>query len=410
MGRRYLAALTLGWALVAADSGLVSTTLKKIADEWGLTGTETGILLNSFMIGMFAGALLFGRAADSLGRRTASVASLVLTAAATAACAASAGWVDMAAIRFAAGLGAAGYLVSASTYLSEVAPRSVRGRYVALMESGWAFGWLLSAGIGLALADEGWRSVFAWGGPLPLLAAVLIPAAGLGESPRYLAAAGRRDEAERLAEELGIELTPPPPRRPVSEILRGPYLRRTAMLWIHWFAIVMTYWGVFLWFPKILADRGLSLVGSLRYNLMVTAAQIPGYWSAAYLVERVGRRTSLSAYMALAGLGTAVYWWASDPTQALAGALTLSFFNLGAWGVTYAYTPELYPTDLRATGAGAANSFGRLGGILGPYLVGAVLDLTGSYQLALLTFAAAQLTAAAAVAVLGVETRGRELE
>ena len=90
----------------------------------------------------------------------------------------------------------------------------------------------------------------------------------------------------------------------MSTLFKGEYLRRTVMLWLHWFCIVMAYWGVFLWFPRVLvAQRGLSLVRSLQWSVLITLAQLPGYWSGAVAVEELGRKVSLSLYMALAGLG-----------------------------------------------------------------------------------------------------------
>jgi len=390
MAKRELLLLGTGWALVASNSGLISFALPLIAKEWALTGKQTGLMLNLFLVGMLLGAFAFGRLADRIGRRPTAALSLLILALATAACSIAPNWVAMAALRLAAGMGATGYMVVASTLLTELSPPEVRGRNVVILDSFWAYGWLFASLLGLAIAPSmGWRPVFLFG-ILPLFAAPLLRV--VPESQKFI------EEVERV-------------RLPVSTLFRGEYLRRTVMLWFHWFCIVMAYWGVFLWFPRVLvAQRGLSLVRSLQWSVLITLAQLPGYWSGAVAVERLGRKVSLSLYMALAGLGALAYWYAATPAQALAGAVTLSFFNLGAWGITYAYTPELYPTSIRGLGAGAANSFGRVGGIIGPYLVGAILDSTGSYALAFLTFAIVQLASAAVVFGLGVETRGRPLE
>jgi len=233
----------------------------------------------------------------------------------------------------------------------------------------------------------------------------------LPESPRYLMIRENRGEAEKLAKIAGIELKLEEKRKvSISELFSGEYLKRTTMLWIHWFCIVLAYWGIFLWFPQILYARGLSLIKTLQYSFIITLAQIPGYWSGAYLIEKIGRKRSLSLYMALAGIGSLLYWFSRTNVQALLGAVAISFFNLGAWGITYAYTPELYPTPIRASASGWANSFGRIGGILGPYLVGLILDLTNSYAFAFVIFAIAHLISAIAVALLGVETMGKSLE
>ncbi len=391
MGRRELLALGVGWAFVASNSGLISFALPLIASEWALKGTQIGLLLNLYLLGMLIGGFALGKLADALGRKPAAVTSLTLLAIGTAACALAPNWVSMGLMRLLAGVGATGYMVVASTLLSELSPTEVRGRNVAILESFWAYGWLLASLLGLVIApSKGWRPIFL-AGVAPLAAIPLLKI--VPESSMFL------EEAAK------------PEKPPISSLFRGEYLRRTLMLWIHWFVIVMAYWGVFLWFPKVLvAQRGLTLVKSLQWSFLITLAQIPGYWSGAWVIERLGRRLSLSLYMGLAGLGALLYWFATTPNQALAGAIVLSFFNLGAWGITYAYTPELYPTSLRGLGSGAANSFGRLGGILGPYLVGAILDATGSYSLAFLTFGVAQLISAGVVAGLGVETAGRSLE
>ncbi len=394
---------------VASNSGLISFALPLIKSEWELGGTQTGVLLNSFLIGMLVGASLFGRVADVLGRKPCSIFSLSILAITTAFCSASRGWIDMVFLRFFAGIGATGYMVSASTFLLEFSPTSVRGRYVALLESSWAFGWLLASYLGKIIAPTlGWRPIFLFG-ILPLLGSLLI--SFLPESPRYLLIKGKKKEAEELAEIAGVELKVEKRRKVgLSELFSGEYLRRTTMLWIHWFCIVLAYWGLFSWFPQILYARGLSLIKTLQYSFMITLAQIPGYWSRAYLIEKIGRKKSLSLYMALAGLGSLLYWFSRTNTQALSGALAISFFNLGAWGITYAYTPELYPTPIRASATGWANSFGRVGGIFGPYLVGLILDLTNSYAFAFIIFAAAHLISAATVAFLGIETMGKPLE
>jgi len=95
--------------------------------------------------------------------------------------------------------------------------------------------------------------------------------------------------------------------------------------------------------------------------------------------------------------------------DAMLWAMLFSFFNLGAWGITYAYTPELYPTAIRATGAGWANAVGRVGSIAGPYFLGVLLSY-GDQETAFLAFSAVQLISLVAIASMGRETMGKELE
>jgi putative MFS transporter len=407
---RLLLLLFVGWAVGAMCAGIVSGTLTLIRGELGLTSEEAGRVLSSWLLGMLLGAFAVGYVADRVGRRLAVLASMSLMGVFTAASAAARGWLDLSLYRVLAGAGNAGYMVSASVLMSEYAPASARGKLVALLESSWALGWLAALILSRVIAPvHGWRPVF-----LSALAAVAVAALlyyTLPESLRYLVARSRVEEARALSERLGVPLPPGEAGRGrISELVRKPYLRRTVMLWVHWFAIALTYWGIFLWLPDMLYARGLGFAKSLEYAIAITLAQVPGYLSAAYLIEAVGRKPVLAAYMLLAGLASLGVLRSATPADLLLWGSLVSFFNLGAWGVTYAYTPELYPTRLRGTGSGWANSFGRIGGMVGPYVAGLTMQLYGDPLAPFTVFAALHLVSAVAVLLLGVETRGRRLE
>jgi len=406
-----LATLMAGWGVGAMYAGLVSGTLPLIQQELSLSPEEAGRVLSSWLLGMLLGASGLGYLADRLGRKLSLLVSTALMGVFTPLSAAARGWLDLSLYRVLAGAGNAGYMVTASVLLAEYAPTKVRGRQVALLESAWAFGWLAALLLSRLIAPNyGWRVVFALSGAaLALLPALL---ASVPESLRFLVARGRLEEAEKLARKLGLELPErsPAARRGVRDLLKPPYSRRTLMLWTHWFMIVFTYWGIFLWLPSILYARGVPFVRSLDYAIAITLAQLPGYLSGAYLIEVLGRKPVLALYMLLAGAASLGMWLSASDFEALVWGVLVSFFNLGAWGVTYAYTPELYPTDLRGTGSGWANAFGRMGGILGPYLAGVLIQAYGNPFTPFSLFVVGHLISAAVVAALGVETKGKTLE
>jgi putative MFS transporter len=406
-----LTTLMVGWGVGAMYAGLVSGTLPLIQQELSLSPEEAGRVLSSWLLGMLLGASGLGYLADRLGRKLSLLVSTALMGVFTPLSAAARGWLDLSLYRVLAGAGNAGYMVTASVLLAEYAPTKVRGRQVALLESTWAFGWLAALLLSRLIAPNyGWRVVFALSGAaLALLPALL---ASVPESLRFLVARGRLEEAEKLARKLGLELPErsPAARRGVRDLLKPPYSRRTLMLWTHWFMIVFTYWGIFLWLPSILYARGVPFVRSLDYAIAITLAQLPGYLSGAYLIEVLGRKPVLALYMLLAGAASLGMWLSASDFEALVWGVLVSFFNLGAWGVTYAYTPELYPTDLRGTGSGWANAFGRIGGILGPYLAGVLIQAYGNPFTPFSLFVVGHLISAAVVAALGVETKGKTLE
>lgn len=152
------------------------------------------------------------------------------------------------------------------------------------------------------------------------------------------------------------------------------------------------------------------MIQSFEYVLLMTLAQLPGYFSAAWLIEKAGRKWILVIYL-IGTAGSAYFFGTADSLSLLLTAgMLLSFFNLGAWGVLYAYTPEQYPTAIRATGSGTTAAFGRIGGIFGPLLVGTLAARHISFSVIFSIFCIAILLAVACILIMGKETKQTELE
>ena len=423
--RRLLVGSGLGWALDAMDVGLISFVLAQLAVQWNTTDVELSWIASAGVIGMAVGAVLGGLLADRIGRRQVFALTLLVYGLATGASALSGSVAVLIAWRFLVGVGLGAELPVASTLVSEFAPPRIRGRIIVLLESFWAVGWTIAAVIGylvVPLSENGWRWALAVGAA-PALYAMFVRLR-LPESVRFLESRGRYVQAEstvrRFERSAGItvaeaELDPADRVKPEATAPTGGLTAvwskgqrgRTAALWLVWFCVNFSYYGAFIWLPTLLVASGFSLVRSFAYTLIITVAQLPGYAASAYLIERWGRRSTLAVFLIGSAVSAALFGIATDASQVIAAGMLLSFFNLGAWGALYAVTPEVYPTRIRATGAGWAAGSGRIAAIVAPLAV-PILRETGGTGLLFAVFAA--FFVVAALGTFGLpEKRGQAL-
>lgn len=422
--RRILLITGIGWMFDAMDQGMVAGVMAAISADWGLSAAQLGMLGSSGMLGMALGAALSGMASDRWGRRSVITWTLVIYGVASGLSGFAVNFPMLLALRFVTGFGLGGELPAASTLVSEYSPTKIRGRNVIILESFWAWGWIAAAMVAyLLIPAYGWRVAF-WVGAVPALFAAVLRQL-VPESPRYLEQVGRTAEANalvrRMEHEAGVAplqstvQVETPKHRKISflDLWKKPYLTSTIVLWVIWFGINFGYYGFVLWTPTLLMGQGYTMVKSFGFTLIMCFAQLPGYFSAAWLIERIGRKKVLSVYF----LGTAVAAWlfghAGSVNEVVGFGSLLYFFSLGAWGCVYAYTPEMYPTEARGTGTGWASAFGRLGAFLAPLVVPVVYGRFGTeagytYVFVMLTVVFALV--AVVVAILGKETMGRSLE
>lgn len=421
--RKLLVASGIGWAFDAMDVGLVSFVVAAIAADphFNLNATEKSWVLSVGFVGMAIGAALGGYFADRVGRKTVFTATLVIFGLANAGMACSWTLVALLIARFIIGLGLGAELPVASTLVSEFSPTRHRGRMTVLLESFWAVGWIIAAAIGAFVipntGDWGWR----WAlliGALPLLYAV-VTRAHIPESVRFLESKGREDEAEQAVryfeQASGVDPVASPKAEPLPairtrELFGHQYLARTVAIWLTWFFVNFSYYGAFTWMPSLLADQFGSLTSSFGYTLIISLAQLPGYFLAAWLVEIWGRRRTLSVFLAVSAVAAFAFSQAGSVAAVIGFGMLLSASNLGAWGVLYAVTPEIYPTRLRGAASGAAAAVGRVAAIIAPLLVPWFLTLSGGNKtVAFVIFAVAFVLGCIAALCLP-ERKGLDLE
>ncbi|AFL96072.1 major facilitator superfamily permease 14 [Thermococcus cleftensis] len=409
-----LAILGTVWAFIAVNTISAGFVIALLKNDPAFQGSlaKLGSLGSAALFGMLFGAWLFGYLADRIGRKKTLTLAVATFSIGSIVSSFSGNLDQLIALRFIVGLGLGGSLPVASSYFAEFMPKSVRGAMISILESFWAIGTII-IGVVAILVGADWRSILLFGGAIILLLPLLFT---LPESPRYLLIKGRVKEAEETIREIfGVKVKLERPeegkRISVGDLWRK-YGRVTLMLTIAWFSIAFAYYGFFIWLPKFLsATLGITVFKSFQYFIITAIAQLPGYWSAAYLLERIGRKKTLSYYLLLSGIaGVGFYFAANSGNEAaiIASAILFSFFNLGAWGAIYAYTPELYPTAVRGTGTGWAGAMARMGGGIAPILAGKVMEASGA-AIAVLIIAAMAIAGALDVLALGEETMGKEL-
>ncbi|MGE1061300.1 MFS transporter [Megasphaera paucivorans] len=412
----------LGWLFDSMDTGLIAFILPVLAKEWQLSTGQMGMIGSIGLIGMALGAIIAGTIADRIGRKKVFTITVLMYSIASGLCAFSWDYASLLAFRFLVGFGLGGELPVAATLVSEYAPAKIRGRFIVLLESFWAIGWIAAACIAYFLIPlYGWRMAF-FIGALPAFYVFLIRM-HMPESVRYLLSKGYITEARQIITDLEKQLhVPVKPFDDETEVLlkdasvsfsalwKKPFISRTIMLWLVWFGIVYSYYGIFMWLPSLVYQQGFTVVKTFEYVLIITLAQLPGYYCAAWLVDYIGRKYTLSLFLLCSGIASYFFGHAGTAGMIMIWGAIMSFFNLGAWGVIYTYTPELYPTSIRALGSGWAAGFGRIGGMMAPVLVGVMLSRGFDIGTVFYMFAFVLVAVSAIVMGLGIESKQKNLE
>jgi putative MFS transporter len=390
---RLLGIAGTGWMFDALDVGMLSFIIAALKVEWNLSTEQMGWIGSINSIGMAVGALFFGLMADRIGRKNVFILTLLLFSVCSGLSAFATSLTIFAVLRFLIGMGLGGELPVASTLVSESVPTESRGRIVVLLESFWAVGWLVAALISYFIIPKfGWQVAMLISA-LPALYTIYLRL-GLPDSPRYTSL--KPKEKASVFESI-------------AKLFSKDNARQTVVLWVLWFCVVFSYYGMFLWLPSVMVMKGFSLIKSFEYVLIMTLAQLPGYFTAAWFIEKFGRKFVLVVYLIGTAISAYLFGTAASTALLMTSGILLSFFNLGAWGALYAYTPEQYPTNIRGSGAGLAAAVGRVGGVFGPLLVGYLVAQKTSISMIFTIFCISVLVGAFTVLFAGKETKRKEL-
>jgi putative MFS transporter len=409
----------LVWMADAMQVLSIGFSAPSIARTFGIAmpkALETGTL---FFIGMLVGAFVFGRLADRIGRRPVLMGAVVIDACFGVASSFAPDFSWLLALRFLTGIGVGGTLPVDYTMMAEFLPSDRRGRWLVLLESFWAVGTLLLAVLALVAlrwGDDAWRVIFFVTG-IPALVGVVLRLY-VPESPMYLNRNGMPDKAravlERVARVNGREGAIPelrpeqPARTSLLALFSAGLRRRSICLFLAWALISIAYYGVFVYLPVRLSAQGFGFMRGQEFLILLALVQLPGFALSAYGVERWGRKPTLVGFLLLSAAGCMFYSFGSATLVVVGSTLLMSFALLGTWGALYAFTPEVYPTGLRASAMGTAGALARFGGLFAPAIVAPVMATR--FTLSLVMLAAFLAAGAVAVLCVDVESRNRSLD
>jgi MFS transporter, AAHS family, benzoate transport protein len=381
--------VVLCWVAVALDGfdlvvlGAVTPALLGY-EAWGLTPPQVGTITSFGLVGMLIGALGIGTLADLIGRRTAIVISVVSFSVFTALLGLAPSPEVFGLLRFLAGLGLGGLIPTAATLVSEYARMRRGSSSITFMMTGYHVGGVLTALLAiLILPALGWRAMFVIGG-LPALVLVPLMLKYLPESPSFLVARGRRDEAEALAARHGIPLAPEEVREVRAEeraseggglgaiktLFYGGYLLGTLAFSVASFMGLLLVYGLNQWLPTIMRDAGYALGAALAFLLVLNLGAVIGLLIAGPVADRYGSKMVNVAWFALAAVSLYLLSVQLPLVLTYLAVLITGVWVFSAQVLLYAYVSKHYPTSGRGTALGWAAGIGRVGAICGPLLGG----------------------------------------
>lgn len=406
------------------DALSIAYVLPVLAGAWHLSPREIGFLISVGYLGQLLGAIACGWLADRIGRLKTMAYTVAVFSVFSLACMVSWSYSSLMLFRALQGLGLGGEVPIAAAYINELSQAKTRGRFVLLYELVYPAGRVAAALAGAWIAARfGWRFVFLLGG-LPAVL-VFFLRRRLPESPRWLASRGRLEDADQAVRKL--ELRPPdatgvpsyvsrnsreiPERAPWTGLFRGIYLSRTLIIWVLWGASYGVLNGLSTWVPTLYHTAfKTSIQTSAYYGLLTSAAGLAGCVAVALTIDWTGRRSWFIMAFGVAGLSFLALWSAGASSEGMVLAYTSigsCFINAAAMAL-FLYTPELYPTQLRALGCSVASAWLRLASIIGPMIVALTIE-AHSLAAVFLEFGVACVIAFV-VSLFCVETKGRAIE
>ena len=414
-----LSLLSAGYFIDIVDGITLGSLAPDLIRGGFATPIQIASVASATLIGQFIGAVGQGELGDRYGRKAIYQLNLLLFALTTIAGALAPNLFWLAVFRCLAGIGLGAELPMANAYAAEYAPKAIRGRFMAAMQLfGGAMAWPIGTLFVLAFHNSlGWRGVWIAVGGFAL--AVWAVRYSMPESPRWLVAHGQGMRALEVLKHIGLGASAPEvyrarettqaQRKDPLVIVLERYRTRLVAGMICFTAFIGVTYGLAVWLPKMMADRGLTITQSLTYTFLMTLAFPCASIALLFTLERFGRRLSSIASFVLAGLSAVGFVNSHVDAMLMVTGFCMIFFLQTAGNSMVIIVAEVFPTSARATGFGLAQGVGRLGSAL---IVPAFLWIqTGlGINAVFASIAGVMVIAAAGVFLLGPETRGVSLD
>src|SRR5437764_11820720 len=424
--RKLLWIVGAGYFFAFFDIVTISFAAPVIATQFHVSKATVTLSVTSSLIGYIIGAFADSTIADKWGRKLSLGLSVGVFSLGTVLAAASTNVTELIIFRFIAGLGIGAEIAAVTTYIGELAPAPLRGRYTSWATTAAYAGFAVVPFIARGLVPNfasGWRILFligALGG-----ARFLFMRRGLRPSPRWLVSQGRTDEAREVvaaAEETALEAIDgdrlpeaepvadeaPAERFPIRALLRRPMAGRVALFVGIWFVYYIGNYGWLTLAPTLFTDKGYSLADSTTYLVVSGIGFLIGAYATTRLSDRFERKYSLALCTLVWALALFVIGYFVSPTI----IIVFGFIASASIGLLvpmlYTYTAEHFQTNARATGVALTDGLGHIGGALAPLIVLGANSAWG-FSASFLVMAITGL-AAGALILLGIKATGRSLE
>ncbi len=424
--RRFISLIALGGWFDFYDIFMMAYIGAAMQNSGFLTRDEFTLTISAGFLGMFLGTIVFGMGSDRFGRRTAFLFMLLIYSLFTLLGAFAENAWQLIVLRALAGLGIGAELTVIDTYVSEMVPSRVRGRYVAITQ---VVGFTAIPVVALAAKLlvpthwllEGWRWVMLMGAGGALL--VWYLRRKLPESPRWLEIAGRHPQAEAVMSAIEDQVRhstraelPAAPAIAVTtgskaslrELWQPQYRGRTLLLAVFHLLQTIGIYGFANWAPTFLLAQGKSLGESLEYGFLIALVSPVGPLLCVLSTELFERKWAIVVLATLMAASGMLFPFADTAWQIVATGAVLTLFTYWFSAVLHAYQAELFPTRVRATGVGFTYSISRLSVILSTPIIG--LLLAHGVLPVFLFMGAAMLGVALLIAAFGPRTNALCLE